>query len=66
VPAVNTFAGGGLDRMGPRRTDADESYSSFKARWLTFFGGQVDAFLRGEPDDLAIRTYWARWLSPAQ
>jgi len=22
VPAVNTFAGGGLDRMGPRRTDA--------------------------------------------
>lgn len=48
--------------LGPVRTES-ESYKSFKARWLTFYGEQVEGFLRGAPDSLSIRPYWSRWLN---
>lgn len=47
---------------GPARLDG-ERYASFKQRWLEFYGEQVNNFLRGAPDNLALRPQWTRWLS---
>jgi hypothetical protein len=46
---------------GPARLD-QETYGAFKARWLEFYGNCVDGLLRGDPDNLALRPQWVRWL----
>jgi hypothetical protein len=51
--------------LGPRRS-GPESYKAFKERWLAFYAERIEAVLSGDPDDLALRAPWERFLMRPQ
>ena len=48
--------------QGPSRR-AGERFAQFRERWFSFYGGQIQRTLTGDPANLTLRPQWAKLFS---